>query len=242
MNDVPDFETLNQLKQLGLNEYESKAYHALATFGTHTAGELSERASLPRPRIYDVLTKLQEKGFVSIQQGRPVRFAALPLQEAIKTISKQREGELIEELALVENVGLELQKKLKVSTLNSPVSPEVVWTLKGRDSIYSKIGSMITGSKESVILASDSEGLKRKLAAYSKDLKKARSRGVNVSLVSPLKLDVEHDVKVKELPSRLVLADDQALLFLNNSVPPEEEIGLWIKSKHFVDTVKHALK
>ena len=89
-------EVLNSLRQLGLNQYEAKAYYALANFGIHTAGELAERAELPRPRIYDVLTELQGKGFVLIQQGRPVKYAALPIGEAVKTLKKQRQTGLEE--------------------------------------------------------------------------------------------------------------------------------------------------
>lgn len=239
---MPDRDTLNQLRQLGLNEYESKAYYALASHGIHTAGALSERADLPRARMYDVLSKLQEKGFVSIQQGRPVKFSALPLSEAVKTLRKQKEASLQDELNLIEGLGKDLQSKLKPSSASSTPTEEIVWSLKGRDSIYSKIGSMIADAKKHVIISSGAEGVARKLKFFSADLKKAKTRGAEVTVVSPEKIDSEHSVKIKSLPTRLVLADDQAVVFLNNAQDPEDELGLWLKSPHFVETIKHAVK
>ena len=58
-----NYDVINSLRRLGLNQYEAKAYYALASFGEHTAGELAERAELPRPRVYDVLTRLQDRGY-----------------------------------------------------------------------------------------------------------------------------------------------------------------------------------
>ena len=66
-------DVLNSLRRLGLNQYEAKAYFALATLGKSTAGELSARAELPRPRVYDVLSSLQDKGFVNRHTGPSAR-------------------------------------------------------------------------------------------------------------------------------------------------------------------------
>src|SRR5512136_630980 len=82
-------EIINSLRNIGLNQYEARAYHALTAFGSSTAGELSEVADLPRPRVYDVLRGLQDKGFVVLKPGRPVKYASLPLIEALKTLRKQ---------------------------------------------------------------------------------------------------------------------------------------------------------
>ena len=54
-------DVVSNLRALGLNEYEAKAYFALASSATCTAGELATRAQLPRPRVYDVLTSLQDQ-------------------------------------------------------------------------------------------------------------------------------------------------------------------------------------
>lgn len=240
-----DTDVVDTLRRLGLNQYEAKAYSALCLFGSQTAGELSEKAEVARPRVYDVLTSLQEKGFVSIQQGRPVCYASLPLPEAIKTLRKQRESSLLEELAKVEEIAKFLQPKLK-ATAQAVTSEERVWTLKGRDAIYSRMNSMISSAKKHVVLASTEDGIRHKLKHHGKDLLKAKERGVKLHILSPSgegeAAQIAHNVTAKESPTRMMLTENEALLFLSEpKTKPDDEWGLWLKSPHVVQTLKNAL-
>ncbi len=241
-----NYDVINSLRRLGLNQYEAKAYYALASFGEHTAGELAERAELPRPRVYDVLTRLQDRGFVLIQQGRPVKYAALPIAEALKTLKKQRQNDLSEELVKIDDLGKELGGKIKVQLKDAAGAGEHVWTLRGREAIYSKMSAMIAGAKKDVVLASTSEGLARKLRTHEKELDKAKSRGVKIHLISDkAALNAVEAAKIANsthegaLPSRMVVADDQALIFLSDSkAKPDDEVGIWLRSPHFAQTLK----
>src|SRR3989338_1539576 len=236
---------VDSLRRLGLNQYEAKAYGALCLFGSQTAGELAEKAEVARPRVYDVLTALQEKGFVSIQQGRPVCYASLPLGEAVKTLRKQRESSLSEELLKREEFAKSLQPQLKTAP-NAPASEERVWTLKGRDAIYSRMNSMISGAKKHVLLASTEEGIRHKIKFHGKDLLKAKDRGVKLHILSPNgdgeAAQIANFVTAKDVPTRMMLTENEALLFLSEpKTKPDDEWGLWLKSPHVVQTLKNAL-
>jgi len=238
-------EVINSLRQLGLNQYEAKAYYALANFGVHTAGELAERSELPRPRIYDVLTELQDKGFVLIQHGRPVKYAALPIGEAVKTLKKQRQNSLVEELKKMEELSSSLSSKIKTQTAPTPSMDEAIWTLRGREAIYSKIASMISAAKKHVLIATDEQGWRRKQEIHGKELEKAAKRGASVTVIAPVaKPQLSQALHLpKELPSRIVMADDQALVFLSpKDAKEDEETALWLKNPHFVETLKQTLK
>lgn len=244
-------DVLNSLRRLGLNQYEAKAYFALATLGRSTAGELSERAELPRPRVYDVLSSLQDKGFVSVQNGRPVRYAHLPLPEALRTLKKQRQSQLVEELTKIDEVGLQLSEKIasSSSSVEKPAGDEFVWTLKGRDAIYSKLASMIEASKKHVLLSTTAQGVKRKLGEHAKLLEKARSRGVKLHVIALLEKQQAGEVtrmaklSNSSLPTRFVLSDDQALVFLTGEgTAAEDETALWVQNPHFANTLKLAVK
>jgi len=243
-------EVINGLRRLGLNQYEAKAYFALSTTGKNTAGKLSEHAELPRARSYDVLGSLQDKGFVAVQPGRPVKYYALPLGEAIKTLKRQRQETLSQELTRIDQLSGDLSSKLDLSFgVSKPSFEDAVWTLKGREAIYSKLAAMIDSAKKHVIISSSSEGMQRKLAEHRKLLERARGRGVKIHLLSTLSKEKLGDmVKIAkttstELPTRMVLADDQALLFLtDHSSSPEDEVALWLNSGHVVDTLKQAVE
>lgn len=245
-------EIINSLRRLDLNQYEAQAYLTLATLGEKTAGDLSEDAGLPRPRVYDVLSKLQEKGFVVVQPGRPVKYAAIPIEEAVKTLGKQKEQELLEKLEEFKEISNQISKKFKnINTAQRYGIEENVWTLKGRDAIYSKMAGMIAGAKNHVVISSTAEGILRKLKAHGKELEKASSRGAKIHFLSPIeqkqimgllgeKARISSFQK-KSLPTRMLLADDEALIFLTEERAPNEEVGLWVRSPHLAATFRQAL-
>ncbi|PIO01697.1 hypothetical protein COX86_00975 [Candidatus Micrarchaeota archaeon CG_4_10_14_0_2_um_filter_60_11] len=236
-------EIIESLQKMGLNKYEANAVYALNAFGEHTAGQLSETAKVPRPRIYDVVERLQGKGFVAIQQGRPVKYRALPIGEAIKTLKKQRQTELTKELEQIEAIGKELNGKLK-TVESAPTGEEAVWTIKGKDAIYSKLGAMIASAKKHVVFNSTPEGILRRVKAHSDALIKAKAKGVKISFIAPSQIEGEtcklaNECIAKDYPTRMAVADDQALLFLSDhTASPDDEVGLWVKSPHLAETLK----
>ena len=222
---------VSQLRAFGLNEYEAKAYYALACSATSTAGELAGRAQLPRPRVYDVLASLQDQGFVAVKPGRPVKYAAMPLNEALETLKRQKRASLEKELQHIETVGKDLHSKLKEGTLAGDfVVEDNVWTLKGRDAVNSKIASMLQEAKQHVIVSSTVAGIARKLKAHGHLLQQARNRGVKIHAVVPKPVpeltQIANSVSHAALPTRFVLADDQALLFLTDEAThPDAPVG-----------------
>ncbi len=66
------------LKEMGLTQYETDAYMVLLEKGLLTATECSAGSGVPRPRCYDVLRSLMEKGLVRMEPGRPVKYSAIP--------------------------------------------------------------------------------------------------------------------------------------------------------------------
>lgn len=83
--------TKNTLKELGLTEYETRAFVALVSSGPSTAGDLSEASGVPHSRIYDILSKLEKRGWVESQSGRPARYRAKPPSEALRLVRIKQE-------------------------------------------------------------------------------------------------------------------------------------------------------
>jgi len=86
---------VEKLRQVGLTEYEAKAYTALLNTHLSTATKISEKSGVPRTRIYQVLEQLQQKGWIHIISGVPLLFK--PVQPA-KVFEKVKEdyAELLE--------------------------------------------------------------------------------------------------------------------------------------------------
>jgi len=68
---------VENLIQLGLKEYEAKIYVALVGLGEANVRRIHEASGVPRPRVYDILNALDEKGFIEIRQGSPLMYKAV---------------------------------------------------------------------------------------------------------------------------------------------------------------------
>lgn len=72
------------LAEFGLGQYEARAYVALLTGGTATAGELAYRAEIPRTKVYPVMTRLERKGLATVGGHKPVTCSAVPPGESLE--------------------------------------------------------------------------------------------------------------------------------------------------------------
>lgn len=157
---------LQSMRVLGFTPYEARAYHTLVRYGEMTARELSSLSGIPYSKTYEVLSRLQEKGFVEVQKSRPMRFKAIAPREALGRYGAHLLRNLEEEHR--EHIRrLEERFKTRVEAINQALrilggrlqtlyegrgaleaSEEVIWTIKGRENILCQIRSLIKGSSQ----------------------------------------------------------------------------------------------
>lgn len=236
-------DAVNLLRRAGLNQYESKVYLALLSNGPTTASDLSEIAGIPRPRAYDILTKLEKKGFISIQPGRPTKFNSCAVEEAFNSLKKHREREHVKDLEELTKLKGELKEHVKKEKIEAPKTTpnDHVWVMSDRSNIYSKIESLIANAQSSIMISSTPQGIQRKLETYGDSLLKAKERGVNVKIVSPEKIphNFEH---VSKKAHRMMIIDNDVVLFLTPEGNPKREIGAWIKSPFLAENLQEMMK
>ncbi len=68
---------VDDLMQLGLTEYEARAYVAMVTIGEGGISEISQQSGMPRSRVYDIMERLARKGFVEVGAIKPLRYRAV---------------------------------------------------------------------------------------------------------------------------------------------------------------------
>ncbi|RJS86752.1 hypothetical protein CW701_01820 [Candidatus Bathyarchaeota archaeon] len=153
---------LQNMRVLGFTPYEAKAYHTLVKYGEMTARELSSISGIPYSKAYEVLSRLQEKGFVEVQKARP--FKAVAPRDALERYGEHLLRELEEEHRQ-QLRSLEERFKARVEAVNQALrslrgrlqtlyegrgaleaSEEVIWTIKGRENILCQIKSLINES------------------------------------------------------------------------------------------------
>jgi len=204
------------IKRFGLNEYESRAYKSLLDSGRGSAVFVSKRAGIPRARVYDVLSSLEKKGFVVRSVSKPVEFSPVTPSKAFEAVSA-REKELLEaRLDGLKGVVGSLEKNL---SFGENLGMESAWIVEGRHNIYSRIAEQLENCKDTVLISSSDEGLKRKKSFFDEKLGRLAKRGVKV-------------VSVRRPDARFIVFDKESvMMFLNpESVGDSQEKALLVKS------------
>jgi len=242
---------MDTLKSIGLNLYERKLWVALLARGTATAGELSEIASVPRSRTYDVLQSLSDKGFVIIQTSKPLKYVAVAPSEAldrakaklkeefettINRIDSLKQSEVMKELNNLFEKGLQLV-----------VPEEITGALKGKYSVAQQIDSMIKSANERIDIVTTPEGLNEIFSNHLETLKQASERGVKIRILSKIDKSCSDAIKamsgiadiksIKEdeipISGRFCVVDGQQLVFgLTEDVHATQHMAIWSKSQH----------
>lgn len=210
MDDVPDQQKATELlQQLGLKEYEAKAFVALARLPKGTAKRISEVSEVPRTRVYDAVRVLETKGLVEIQHSNPQEFRAVSVDEAVNTLCdeyRSRMNSLRRTLDSLEPVDDERE---------TDVTHEV-WSLSGSEMIEIRTQQLIDdAATEAVLVLGTRSGFTDSLADR---LGAAAERGVDV-IVGTSTSELRQDV-TDELPD--VETFVSTLEWLHESPSPDD--------------------
>jgi len=248
-------EMLTKLKDFGLNSYEAKLWTALLSRGVSTAGELSDIATVPRSRSYDVLESLEKKGFIIMKLGKPIKYIAVPPSEVIERIKKSvleiaeqqsrlleglRGSDLLSELSSLHKQGIEL------------VDPaDLTGAIKGRSNVYNHLYSIIKNAKESVLLWTTEEGLVRKADALYAAFAKAKENGVKVRILAPLtkksipvarQLSKYASVRhMEKFSARFLVIDGKQLVLMpvdDASTHSNYDFSVWMNTQFFARSLE----
>jgi len=245
----------NIRRYFDLNLYEVKLWAALLSRGVSTAGELSDIADVPRSRSYDVLESLEKKGFVVMKLGKPIKYLAVPPAEVVERVKKNmhneanekvkrldtlKSSELLKELELLHNQGIELIEPSELSG-----------SIRGRHNLYNQMELAIRESKKSVTIMTTTQGLLRKVEGFKTALEAAKKRGVDIKIAAPITKDAQEVLKdlkgiadvrhIDDVKARFCVVDGKNLLFTvldDNEVHPTYDVGIWVNTPFFATALE----
>lgn len=134
---------IRSLKELGLTEYEAKAYTALTKIKSGLASDVHIISGIPRSAVYGALNKLIEKGIVEIQHGKPMKYRVVSPKialERLKNDFKTKSERVLEHLEQIYKTD-EVEPK-----------EEAVWSVKGIKNVIGRAVEMIENSQEEITL------------------------------------------------------------------------------------------
>lgn len=235
-------------KDLGLSPYESRAFLSILTQGPMSPSDIAQRADIPRPRTYDVLRSLTQKGLLIERSGKPAIYAAVRPSEALNRLLTEMETEtarqLEEKRKTVQVLATQLSQ-IYEQTQHLKSEECKVWFTQRDTAFVSVYAEAIRHCEKEILVASTSPTLPEKevLEAVTDALQKGRSVRVVRQITEHWTLrDLEHYEQYikagsqvrylnrKEIPLRFMVFDDRdvILVFPSETVSATLE-ALWLR-------------
>ncbi len=252
---VASQKVLDSLKTIGLNKYERNLWVSLLSKGSSTAGELSDMSNVPRSRCYDVLESLANRGFVVLQPGKPMKYAAINPKEALERAKKKIHehaielGEKIERLSKSEHIK-ELEKIFK-DNIKTMQPEDMAGALKGRYAMLQQMETMFKKAKKTVKMITTEQGLMELSENHGNVLKKSAESGVKIHIAAPITKQTSEIAKelskyaqikniegienVEKFLGRLCIVDgEEFVLGLTDDakIHPTQDVSFWTQSNH----------
>ncbi|MGQ4832309.1 MAG: TrmB family transcriptional regulator [Candidatus Asgardarchaeia archaeon] len=229
----------NDLKKFGLTPYETKAYVALISHGKLTAKEVCQVANLPYSKIHEILNKLEKKGWIDSEIGRPTFYYPRPPKEVIEAV---KERIILEFEEAAKRLIDELQPLFEEREAKE--RPEV-WIIYGIDNIIRRILDTLNAAKKEILIAVpsldlESLGLNNIIALVTSILVKGVK--VKVLITYELKEKIEGIASLSNLEIRYrdqmfgggIIKDNEEIILILSEKPNETLLAIW--SKHTLVT------
>lgn len=232
-----DTTTISTLQKLGLTYYEAKAYLALMMTGVTKPSVISEESGIPRTKIYEVLKKLEENNWITIEKGRP------------STVTPKYPKEIIEDKKSIFNSNIDsLSNELSMS-YDSMMSNETlkVRILHNIDNIAQLTAEMIERAEKRIMFMGSLYS-PLEIEIIQNQLLKAKQRGVSIRIITVPKIKikdgeiniieylsaVKNDIKIGHpYFIKSIMVDDKEILLMLSRVKDEipdldNMIAIWI--------------
>jgi HTH-type transcriptional regulator, sugar sensing transcriptional regulator len=140
-------DTRAALREMGLNAYEIDAYIVLLECGQMTAMEISQQATVPYSKMYDVLNSLKEKGWIKSSETRPFKYYPVPPLEATRFTKLRLEDKYLNwENTVAENLQPLYEKRELIER------PDML-ILRGQQAVLAKLEEVLKKASIEIVIA-----------------------------------------------------------------------------------------
>jgi sugar-specific transcriptional regulator TrmB len=135
------------LREMGLNAYEIDAYLVLLEGGQMTAMEISQQATVPYSKMYEVLNSLKEKGWLKSSETRPFKYYPVPPLEATRFTKLRLEDKYLNwENTVAETLQPLYEKRELVER------PDML-ILRGQQAVLTKLEEVLKKASLEIVIA-----------------------------------------------------------------------------------------
>ena len=241
------------LSRLGLSVNQSKVYLFLAKSGTATARIISEKTGVARQDIYRLTQGLETYGLVEKTITLPVRFKAIPMNQALCVLKDRRNKETIELWKKTE----ELAKKFENGIQNHAIEQNNCQFLiiPEKDANMRKRLTLIHNTQNCQSVISSQKRLHAIPHVMFRELLAALRRNVKIRLIREKPEDMQAstgtvkkfvktgNLEIRYLPScpavsLAIFDNNEALIVTDSGAGLTESPALWTNNSSLVKTLQ----
>ncbi len=230
---------LRALRELGLTDYQGRAYLGLLEIGRGTASEVARVSRVPRTRIYVTMNQLHEKGLARIIPEAPLKYEPVGFEEFLAA----RAARLKEEAEKIQRDASSMGKMFAITPqkLERGGQFEVLY---GRRNVKERLAKMYEVAGKSIVCVGSHTTPVRVVRTNLPVLEDSVAKGVRVEYAFPVTPENEKDVKKMENagvkvvrldrdpPMHFVVVDDAEALLIHR-IPDDEnpyrgdDVAIW---------------
>ena len=218
-------DAIEQLQQLGLTEYEARAYTAVLRQPGSTGYAIARRSGIPRAKIYEVLDALISKDLVNVSQedGRTLYHPVA--HDVVLRRYLEHAEQVIRDL------------RLTLAALTTPEEPSPLLTIRSRERILNRARDTIAAARQQLFVSA----WPAEAEALSHELIQAERRSIAAYVLVygdpslPLPRVIRHPPinvtgRTGGVPWLIVVADHAEALIAGLEAG-DHAIGLWTQNR-----------
>ncbi|MDX1533220.1 MAG: helix-turn-helix domain-containing protein [Nitrosopumilaceae archaeon] len=242
-------ELQKSLAKFNLTSNQSKVYIFLGKYGSKTAPEVCKALKIARTETYHLLSTLQSKGIVSATFEHPIKFSAIPIHKAMKTLVDS-EKQRIKTLEKQETQLSKLWESIPEFAQKTSNEENKFQMLQGTNPINSKISEIIENTKDEIcVLGSEKDFMKFYHADFLTKLSEEKP-GFRILSGCTEKTEYVFEGIKKEQIRKLnddandklcfIIKDDSEMLFFtkNHDSSSNEIMAMWTDSSSMIYSMK----
>lgn len=245
-------EEIQVLNYFGLTCSQAKLYLAMGDKKFSTAREVQKKSEVPRQEIYRLLLELEELGLVEKTIGRPANFRAIPVENGISFLLKEKIHETVQMQKKAEKI-IEKHQNQYNDKIVENIMPQFVLISKKEASILRR-REEIDKAQKSIEFITSWKRFPLTISTFGDNAIKALKRNVNMRVILEKPEDINQIPnlvqKLYEFPNYElryidgapsavigIFDNKRAMLKTSSSVQLAEKPSLWTSNKCLVSVL-----